>query len=77
MTECDEIAESMADDYQKWCRRNLRANVMEAARDYVRSQMPGETHVVVDNVAYSLMSSLCLPGQKPEPLPQYADMGSW
>jgi hypothetical protein len=75
MTECDEIAEGMIDGYQKWRRRNLRANVMDAARDYVRTQMESESYVMIDNVAYSLMSSLCPPTQKPEP--RYADQGSW
>ncbi|MFT4064314.1 hypothetical protein [Paraburkholderia sp.] len=75
MTECDEIAEGMIEGYMAWRRRSLRANVMEAARDYVRSQMEGESHVMIDNVAYSLMSSLCPPTQKPEP--RYADLGSW
>jgi hypothetical protein len=77
MTECDEIAEGMVDGYETWRRRNLRANVMDAARDYVRSQMEDESHVIIDNVAYSLMFSSCPPDQKPEPRPSYADQGSW
>lgn len=77
MTECDEIAEGMVEGYEKWRRRNLRANVMVAARAYVRTQMRGESEVMIDNVAYSLMSSLCPPTQKPEPQARYADQGSW
>jgi hypothetical protein len=72
MTEWEEIAESMIDGYEQHRRRHLRANVMDAARDYVRRQMEGESYVMIDNVAYSLMSSLC----PPRP-PRYPDLGSW
>lgn len=75
MTECAEIAYGMKGRYKAWLEDVLLPNSIQNARHFVRKLAPDESAVMVDNVAYSLMS-ICAP--KPEPAqPAYADQGTW
>lgn len=54
MTECDEVAETMVPGFLEGLRATDASPSMDAAREYVRKQMPDEGMTLRDNVAYSL-----------------------
>jgi hypothetical protein len=56
MTECDEVAEGMRDDFLGWIRAEERELSHYAARRFVTAQMPDETPTIRDDVSLSLFA---------------------
>jgi hypothetical protein len=56
MTECDEVAQAMRDDFLDWIRAEDRALTHYAARRFATKQMPDETQTIRENVAMSLFA---------------------
>lgn len=54
MSECDEVARAMFTNYLTWLDSANKLRTMQAAREFVRVQMPDESAIVRDNVAHSL-----------------------
>lgn len=54
MSECDEVAASMALAYGVWLAAHHEACTMDTARRYVRMQLVDESMTLIDNVAESL-----------------------
>ncbi|TSP14047.1 hypothetical protein [Cupriavidus campinensis] len=54
MSECDEVAEAMLPRFMRWVRACAENRSMDAARIFVRSQMPDESSAIVGNVAWTL-----------------------
>jgi hypothetical protein len=57
MTECDDVAEGMRDDFIDWTRAEDRELTHYAARRFVCSQMPDETQTIRESVALSLFAT--------------------
>jgi hypothetical protein len=56
MTECDEVAQGMRDDFIDWVRSEDRELTHYAARRFVCNQMPDETQTIREDVALSLFA---------------------
>lgn len=54
MTECEEVARAMYPAYVEWLARTNDLRTMDAARAFVREQMPDEGATIRDNVAHAL-----------------------
>lgn len=54
MTECEEVARAMYPAYAEWLERTNHLRTMDAARAFVREQMPDEGVTIRDNVAQAL-----------------------
>ncbi|SAL19029.1 hypothetical protein AWB73_01122 [Caballeronia turbans] len=57
MTECDELARGMRDDFLDWIRAEDRELTHYPARRFVTAQMPDETMTVRESVAISLFAT--------------------
>lgn len=74
MTECEELAAGMVEDYRVWLVERRLVDEIGIARMFVRTKVD-EGPTITDNVAWALRAML-KPPAPPEP-PAYPDLGTW
>lgn len=75
MSECEEIAAGMVQDYPAWLVEKHLVDAIDVARIFVRTRMPMEgSSTIIDNTAWALRAMIQPRPPEPEP---YPDQGSW
>lgn len=57
MTECDDVARGLRDDFIDWIRAEDRELTHYVARRFVTRQIPDETHAIRESVTLSLFAN--------------------